>query len=145
MFKHILLPTDGSDAAMRAVTQGVELALVFGAEVTVMTALEHFPVGIMGSAYRPEGDDEEEEPGHRVALKRLELAEQVAKAAGVKCHRILVRDQPVYRGILDAAQTSGADLIVMGTRGLGLVERLFIGSQTQRVLAHTSIPVLTLH
>jgi len=144
MFKHILLPTDGSETAMRAVARGVELALVFGAEVTVMTALEHFPVGIMGSAYRPEGD-EEEEPGHRMALQRLALAEQVAKAAGVRSHRILVRDQPVYRGILDAAQTCGADLIVMGTRGLGLVERLFIGSQTQRVLAHTTIPVLTLH
>lgn len=143
MFKHILLPTDGSEAAMRAVARGVELALVFGAEVTVMTALEHFPAGIMGSAYRPEGD--EEEPGYRVALQRLELAEQVVKAAGAKCHRILVRDQPVYRGILDAAQSSGADLIVMGTRGLGLMERLFIGSQTQRVLAHTTIPVLTLH
>lgn len=144
MFKHILLPTDGSDAAMRAVAQGVELARSIGAKVTVMTSLEHFPVGIMGSAYRPHGNHEEE-PGHEVALERLDRAERLARDAGVECQRILVRDQPVYRGILDAANTSGADLIVMGTRGMGLIDRLFIGSQTQRVLAHTTIPVLTMH
>lgn len=144
MFKHILLPTDGSPVAMRAVAQGVELARSIGAELTVMTSLEHFPVGIMQSAYRPD-DNQEEEPGHQLALERLDQAEQLVKAAGLTCRRILVRDQPVYQGILDAAKTSGADLIVMGTRGLGLLDRLFIGSQTQRVLAHTTIPVLTLH
>lgn len=144
MFKHILLPTDGSDAAMRAVSRGVELALQLGAEVTLMTALEHFPAGIMASGYRPETPPQDE-PGHQVALDRLALAEAVARQAGVKYHRLLLRDQPVYRAIVQAAQDSGADLIVMGTRGLGLMERLFIGSQTQRVLTHTSIPVLTLH
>lgn len=144
MFKHILLPTDGSEAAMRAVAQGVELARSIGAEVTVMTSMEHFPAGIMASAYRPDSRPEEE-PGHRLALERLDQAEKLVTDAGVKCQRILVRDQPVYKGILEAAKTSGADLIVMGTRGLGLMDRLLIGSQTQRVLAHTTIPVLTMH
>jgi nucleotide-binding universal stress UspA family protein len=144
MFKHILLPTDGSDTAMRSVAQGVELARQLGAQVTVMTALEHFPDGIMGSGYRPlEG--QEEEPGLQLALDRLALAEDVAKAAGIPHQRLLVRDRPVYLAIVEAAQNSGADLIVMGTRGLGLLERLFIGSQTQRVLTHTTIPVLTMH
>lgn len=137
MFKHILLPTDGSDTALRAVQGGVELAARLGAEVTVMTALEHFPAGIMASGYRPDAVPHDER-SHELAQERL-------AQAGVVCHRLLVRDKPVYRAILDAAETSGADLIVMGTRGLGLVERLFIGSQTQRVLTHTQIPVLTLH
>jgi nucleotide-binding universal stress UspA family protein len=144
MFKHILLPTDGSDAAMRAVNRGVELAAQLGAQVTVMTALEHFPAGIMGSGYRPQ-KDEEEEPGLQIALDRLALAEEVAKKAGIPHQRLLVRDRPVYEAIVEAAQASGADLIVMGTRGLGLIERLFIGSQSQRVLAHTHIPVLMMH
>ena len=65
MFKHLLLPTDGSDAAMRAVSRGVELAARLGAQVTVMTALEHFPAGIMGSGYRPQ-KDEEQEPGLQI-------------------------------------------------------------------------------
>jgi nucleotide-binding universal stress UspA family protein len=144
MFKHILLPTDGSDAAMRAVSQGVELAKQLGAQVTVMTALEHFPTGIMGSGYRPEAG-QEDEPGLQVALDRLALAEDVARQAGIRFQRLLVRDKPVHSAIVDAAKTSGADLIVMGTRGLGLLERLFIGSQTQRVLTHTHVPVLTMH
>jgi nucleotide-binding universal stress UspA family protein len=144
MYQHILLPTDGSDAAMRAVRQGAELAARLGARVTVMTALEHFPAGIMASNYRPP-DAPQEEPGLQLAQERLAMAEAAVRQAGLTPQRLLVRDLPVFRAILDAAQTSGADLIVMGTHGMGLIERLFIGSQTQRVLAHTSIPVLTLH
>ncbi|MDZ4076715.1 MAG: universal stress protein [Hylemonella sp.] len=145
MFQHILLPTDGSEPAMRAVARGVELAQRLGARVTVMTALEHFPAGIMASGYRPH-DEPQEVPGLQAATYWLEQAEAVARAAGVPCERLLMREQKiVYRAILDAAQQCGADLIVMGTHGMGLMERLFVGSQTQRVLAHTTIPVLTLH
>lgn len=144
MFKHILLPTDGSEPAMRAVERGVELAARLGAQVTVMTAIEHFPAGIMASGYRPH-EEPQEESGAQAANYWLEQAENVAHKAGVPCQRMVMRSQPVYRAILDAAQSSGADLIVMGTHGLGLMERLFVGSQTQRVLAHTQIPVLTLH
>jgi len=145
MFQHILLPTDGSEPAMRAVARGVELAQRLGARVTVMTALEHFPAGIMASGYRPH-DEPQEVPGLQAATYWLEQAEAVARAAGVPCERLLMREQKiVYRAILDAAQQCGADLIVMGTHGMGLMERLFVGSQTQRVLAHTTIPVLTMH
>ena len=144
MFQHILLPTDGSEAALRAVRRGVELAARLGAEVTVMTVVEHFPAGIMASGYRPESELPEA-TSHDPGEERLQQAETLARAAGVTCHRLLVRDQPVYRAIIDAARDCGADLIVMGTRGMGLLERMFIGSQTQRVLTHTEIPVLTFH
>lgn len=144
MFQHILLPTDGSEAASRAVRRGAELAARLGARVTVMTALEHFPAGIMGSVYRPPGEAQVE-PGLQAAMDRLDQAVGLVRQAGLDCQRLLLRDRPVYQAILDAAQASEADLIVMGTHGLGLVERLFVGSQTQRVLARTQIPVLTLH
>lgn len=144
MFQHILLPTDGSEPAMRAVTRGVELAARLGARVTVMTAIEHLPVGALASGYRAP-EPQQEPPGVQAANYWLDQAEAVARKAGVPCQRIVLRDQPVFRAILDAAQSSGADLIVMGTHGMGLMERLFLGSQTQRVLAHTQIPVLTLH
>lgn len=144
MFKHILLPTDGSEPAMRAVARGVELAARLGAQVTVMTAIEHFPTGALASGYRP-NPDLQDPPGEAAAKYWLDEAEAVARKAGVACQRIVLRDRPVFRAILDAAQSSGADLIVMGTHGMGLMERIFVGSQTQRVLAHTQIPVLTLH
>lgn len=144
MFQHILLPTDGSEAASRAVRRGAELAARLGSHVTVMTALEHFPAGIMGSVYRPP-EEARVEPGLQAAMDRLEQAVGLVRQAGLDCQRLLLRDRPVDQAILDAAQTCEADLIVMGTHGLGLVERLFVGSQTQRVLARTQIPVLTLH
>ena len=143
MFKHILLPTDGSEAAQRAVARGVALAAQLGSEVTVMTAIEHFPQHLIGSPQR--ADAAQNPPGWQAAQYWLDQAEAVAQQAGVPCQRVVERDKPVFRAILDAAQTSGADLIVMGTHGLGLVERLFVGSQTQRVLAHTQIPVLSVH
>lgn len=148
MFQHILLPTDGSEAAQRAVARGAELAARLGARVTVMTALDHFPAGIMASGYRPLGDlpgETETEPGLRAAMARLDQAVGLVRAAGLDCKRLLLRDRPVFQAILDAAEAYEVDLIVMGTHGLGLVDRLIVGSQTQRVLAHTRIPVLTLH
>jgi len=79
----------------------------------------------------------------QLAQHVLDMA--LVRQAGLDCQRLLLRDHPVYQAILDAAQAQEVDLIVMGTHGLGLVDRLFAGSQTQRVLARTRIPVLTLH
>ncbi len=144
MFKHILLPTDGSETSLRAAQKGIELARCFGAEITVMTAIEHFPAGIMDSAFRSE-DEQLHDVARDVAMARLDAVEKLVKAAGLRCHRVLTRERTVFRGIVDAAETAGADLIVMGTHGAGALERMFVGSQTQRVIAHTNLPVLTLH
>jgi len=142
MFQHILLPTDGSDPAMRAVARGVELAQRLGARVTVMTALEHFPAGIMASGYRPH-DEPQEVPGLQAATYWLEQAEAVARAAGVPCERLLMREQKiVYRAILDAAQQCGADLIVMGTHGLRGFARFMMGSDADAVVKQSHVPVL---
>jgi nucleotide-binding universal stress UspA family protein len=144
MFKHILLPTDGSAPSLRAVEKGADLARQLGADVTVMTAIEHVPAGVMGSPYRPEAQ-QHADAAHTAAVERLEAAEDVVRVRGVRCHRVLTREQPVYQGVISAAAAAGADLIVMGTHGASGLERLLLGSQTQRVLAHTQIPVLVLH
>lgn len=144
MYKHLLLPTDGSETSLSAVRQGVALAQSLGAEVTVMTVIERFPSGITDSAHVPE-ETVRQDSAREAALVRLEAAEKLAQQAGVRCHRILSSEHPIHQGILEAAHTAGADLIVMGTHGMGAVERLLVGSQTQRVLAHTKLPVLALH
>lgn len=142
MFKHILIPTDGSETSLRAVEKGVELAKVFGSELTLMTVVEHISAGLI--VYQ--ADEENFHKAQReAALQYLDQAEQIAKAAGVPTQRLIMSERGVYQCILNAARSSNADLIVMGTRGLGALERLFVGSQTQRVLTHTTIPVLTLH
>lgn len=144
MFKHILLPTDGSDTSLRAVRKGIELARCFGAEVTVMTAIEYFSAGMTDSALHSE-DEALHDVARDVAIERLDAAEKLVKEAGLRCHRVLKRERTVFRGIVEAAETAGVDLIVMGTHGAGALERMFVGSQTQRVIAHTNLPVLTLH
>ena len=144
MFKHVLLPTDGSELAMRAVRAGVELARSLGADVTVMTAMERLSPEQAKELAGADGA-ERRHRAHEIALARLDSAEKVARAAGVRCHRILARERSICRGILEAAHTAGADLIVMGTHGMSTLERLKGGSQTHRVLVRSGIPVLTMH
>ncbi len=143
MYKHILLPIDGSDASTRAVDKGAELAKVLGATVTLMTAIEQHPMALAGSVYRAADN-----PMHQAARDAgafwLEQARQVVAKHGIEAKLLTVEERSVTQAILDAAQTAGADLIVMGSHGAGAIERLLLGSQTQRVLAHTAIPVLVL-
>lgn len=143
MFKHILLPIDGSEASARAIEQGADLARALGAEVTLMTAIEQYPGGIMGSTYRAD-DNPAYQAAHEAAHHWLTQAQAVLTQYGIQAGQLILKDRSVYQCILAAAETSGADLIVMGSHGAGALERLLVGSQTQRVLAHTSIPVLVL-
>lgn len=143
MFKHILLPTDGSEASSRAVEKGAELAKALGANVTLMTAVEQFPLGVMGAAQRT--DDNPMLQAARDAANHWLSAAQVSLSKhGITAKHLTMQGRSVHQAILEAAETSGADLIVMGSHGAGALERLLVGSQTQRVLAHTSIPVLVL-
>lgn len=143
MFKHILLPIDGSDASNRAVDKGAELARALGAEVTLMTAIEQYPAGLMGGVYRAEDN-----PMHQAARDAgahwLQQATARLAKHGITPHELIMQDRTVAQAILDAAKSTGADVIVMGSHGAGALERLLIGSQTQRVLAKTNIPVLVL-
>lgn len=143
VFKHILLPTDGSESSARAVDMGAELAKALGAEVTLMTAVERNPIGMVGDVYRAE-DNPMHQAARDAAAHWLAAAQDIAAKYGIKAHHMVMQDRTVHQSILEAAKASGADLIVMGTHGAGAIERLLIGSQTQRVLAHTNIPVLVL-
>lgn len=144
MFKHILLPTDGSEASLRAVAKGAELAKSVGAEVTLMIAMDHFAVHRLVSGYGPE-DESMQQAARDSAGHWLAAAQAVVDQHGVKSQQLIVPQGKVHQCILEAAKKSGADLIVMGTHGAGAFERLMVGSETQRVLAHTTIPVLVTH
>lgn len=144
MFKHILLPTDGSEASLRAVHKGAELAKALSAEVTLMIVVEPFSVSHVVSGYKPD-DDGLIPAAADTASHWLKAAQAVVDQYGIKSQQMVMQQHKVHQCILEAAATSGADLIVMGTHGAGFVERLLVGSETQRVLAHTTIPVLILH
>lgn len=142
MFKHILIPTDGSDLSRKAVLYGVELAKSCGAKVTALTVTEPYRVVAVDAVLVPVDEEDYEEQSRRRSERALDQVKIAADAAGVKCETVReVHDQP-YRAIIDVAHASGSDLIVMASHGRRGISALLLGSETTKVLTHSTIPVL---
>jgi nucleotide-binding universal stress UspA family protein len=142
MYKHILIATDGSDLAGKAVNAGLQLAKVFNAKVTAVTVTEPWTAYITGEGPIAFPVDEYEKSAAESATRTLAAVDDLAKKIAVDCKSIHVKDQYPADGILDAAKSHGCDLIVMashGRRGLG---RLLLGSAAISVLTHSTVPVL---
>jgi nucleotide-binding universal stress UspA family protein len=146
MYARILIATDGSDLADRALDHAVELAKLAGSEVTVVTVTE--PAAVVGGGYATIGGtvvDPYPELIEAQAKSARELLEKAAKRAadkGVTVKTVLVDNSFAADGIVSTAEKLGAELIVMGSHGRRGLNRLLLGSQTNEVLAHTKIPVL---
>jgi nucleotide-binding universal stress UspA family protein len=142
MYQHILIPTDGSDLAERAVTHGLSLAKFAGAKVTVIIVEEPPPNWLTfpgaGSAEAYAKFVEEIKTYYASALDR---AADAAKQAGVPCETVQVQDVP-YKAIIGAAKDRGCDLIVMASHGRGGLSAMVLGSVTNKVLTHAKTPVL---
>jgi nucleotide-binding universal stress UspA family protein len=141
MYQHILIATDGSRLASKAVATGLTLAAVLKARVTAVTAEEPLEALMVAepSQRSPVGEFE------RVAVEsaRRILAEvgERARGQGIECATVQVNDFAAP-AILATAKARGCDLIVMSSHGRRGLDRLFLGSQARRVLAHSPIPVL---
>ncbi len=142
MFKHILIPTDGSDLSRKAILYGVQLAKESGAKVTGLTVTEPYQAAGMDAVFVPIDLGDYEEQSRVLSEKAIEQVKMAAQAAGVSCETIReVHDQP-YRAIIDAALALGCDLIVMASHGRRGISALLLGSETAKVLTHSTIPVL---
>ncbi len=141
MFKHILIPTDGSDLSKKAIIGAIDFAQSVGARVTAYACLPLYPyLPYAEVVVEPPADFHER--SEREARMHLDEIEQDAQRAGVECKSCTSVYPTPYLGIIDAAEKNGCDLIFMashGRRGLG---SLLIGSETQRVLTHSKIPVI---
>lgn len=144
MFKHILIPTDGSETALKAVKAGVALAAEIGAKVTGYCAQEPVPTHLYGEGYVADQKltAEFESRAAEFAKKSAQAVEDAAKAAGVSCTIYVSKASLPYRGIVDAAENKGCDAIFMASHGHRGLARLLLGSVTQEVLTHSKIPVL---
>jgi nucleotide-binding universal stress UspA family protein len=142
MFRHLLIPTDGSDLSRKAVLCGVQLAKECGARVTALTLTEPYRVASMDAVLVSVGEVEYEAESGRASDLALEQVRMAADAAGVPCETIReIHDQP-YRAIIDVAHARSCDLIVMASHGRRGVSALLLGSETVKVLTHSTIPVL---
>jgi nucleotide-binding universal stress UspA family protein len=146
MYKHILIATDGSDVAGRAVDHGLALAKALGAQVTIVTVTE--PAAVIGAGYATiagtiiDPVPELLEAQQTAARSTLDRAADVATRAGVAAKTVLVDDSYPAEGIVGQAEADACDLIVMGSHGRRGLGRLLLGSKTSNVLSLSKIPVL---
>lgn len=144
MFKHILVPTDGSEISEKAITAAVALAKALRARVT---AFHMYPSNF--GVYHGEGawvdnrlHDDLRAAAEEEGKKYLNRVESAANTAQVPCERVLRQGEAPWNGIIQTAERNGCDLIVMAAHGRGGVAALVLGSQTNKVLTHSKIPVL---
>lgn len=142
MFSHILVPTDGSPLSGMAVDNAVGLAKAIGARITFLTAVEPFHVWTDNANQLAYTREEYERLSHESAVAYLEAATAAATGAGVTATTVLIETDEPYRAIIDTASAKGCDLVAMASHGRRGVAALVIGSETQKVLTHSTIPVL---
>jgi len=146
MFKHILVPTDGSELSDKAVAAAIELAELAGARITAFHAVEPYP---LQGAYAAEASGVPELQPEVFAKRSEEYAKRVldavagaAAAANVPCTTEYVTSRSAFKSIVERASKENCDLIVMASHGRRGLEGFLLGSETQKVLTHSSIPVL---
>lgn len=146
MFKHILVPTDGSPLSQEAVTRAISFSKEAGARITFLCAEHPFPFpamyygeGAIFDSHAPAKFHEMEDSGAHVIL---DAAEKLAREAGVDCSKVALISEEPYESIIEAANRNGCDLIFMASHGKHGIKALLLGSETQKVLTHSTIPVL---
>jgi len=144
MYKHILIPTDGSATAERAVKAGLKFAKWAKARVTVFTAMPEYrtPTTAEVAARRVMSIAEYESRTLAQAQKLLDRVARRAKAAGVKLDTEAALSDWPGKAIIAAAQKKRCDLIFIGSRGRKGIKAMLLGSQTHEVLSRSSIPTL---
>lgn len=135
MFKHLLVPTDGSALSEAAIQMAVTLASESGARVTGLHVIPEFHVLAYGAEVIADTEDQFIQAARVVLTK-------AATQAGVECDTFTRNRAHPYEAIISVAAQRKCDLIVMASHGRGGMRAVLLGSETQKVLTHCQIPVL---
>ncbi len=141
MYKRILVPTDGSEITAKATRTAIELAQLSGAELFAIGVKEPFPYSAI-SEMQPVPPQEFYDAQERIASTNVKAVLDAAQAVGVACQGHTVEALHPWEALLDHAKTQRCDVIVMASHGRRGVQALLLGSETQKVLTHGSLPVL---
>ncbi|MBL8393535.1 MAG: universal stress protein [Candidatus Accumulibacter sp.] len=144
MFKHILVPTDGSELSKDTVRRAVSFAKEAGARITAFFAKPEYPVSYYGEGalIDPTTPEKFAELAEQQAAQTLDFVAQLCEEAGVPVDRLALTSDIPYQAIIDAANQAGCDLIFMASHGRRGFSALLLGSETNKVLTHSKIPVL---
>jgi nucleotide-binding universal stress UspA family protein len=145
MFKHILLPTDGSELSEAAIKEGMQFAKSINASVTGIHVILPFHILTIHTLMLEDTEEQYARDSVARAKQYLAVIENAAKDAGVPCDTLYVTSNDPYDAITKTAWDKQCDLILMASHGRRGVQGLLLGSETQKVLTHTRIPVLVFH
>jgi len=144
MYKHILVPTDGSDLAQATVAQAVDIAKEIGAHITVATISRPFHPSIVEPMRVSDTVDAYDSQAEITAAKILDSARTAAKLVGVNCTTVHVRHETAYAAIIEIAEQAGCDLIVMGLNREHGLSAILHESDTVLIIKHCAVPMLIL-
>ena len=141
MFRKLLVPTDGSEVSIAGALRAVPLAKMAGASMTVLFVQDTYPYTGIGNA-NSAGLQAYMAAAREEGTRASERIGEAAKAEGVPVETLVIEDHQAARGIVDAAQSCGADLIVMGSNGRSGLAKMVLGSVAAKVLALSPVPVM---
>jgi nucleotide-binding universal stress UspA family protein len=142
MYTNILIPTDGSELADKAVKHGIDLAKRIGAKITCLTVLPPFHVFTTDAPMIEDTPAQYKTRMEQHAKKILGAVAHAAQVEAIACETIHFEHEHPYQAIIDTAASKGCDLIVMASHGRRGISAIVLGSETVKVLTHSKIPVL---
>ncbi len=144
LYQHLLVPSDGTQRSAHALNQAIALAKALGAKLTLLHVQPPVPISLigLGDMLDPSTVESLTLSAARESERILREAEAAAGKEGLDIHSEVVKQDLPHRAIVEAASQHGCDLIVMASHGRKGLSSLLLGSETQRVLLHTSVPVL---
>lgn len=142
MFKHLLLPTDGSQMSSNAVHEAIQFAKSINASVTGIYVMPQYQTFTFQTEMLSDTKEQFEKDSRAHADQFLSVIEKAAAAAGVACDTAVATSDHPYEAIIQAAEERGCDLIVMASHGRKGLQGVLLGSETQKVLTHSPLPVL---
>ena len=146
MYQRILVATDGSDLSKTAVSSAIDLAAAIGAELVSLYVVPRYPVSYFEGGITISVDDiaRTEKQWSDKGQAVVDAVQQEAKARGVSAKAVVAQSDLVAESIMAAATKHGCDLVVMASHGRKGIRRILLGSETQHVLTHSTVPVLVL-
>ncbi|MDZ7891955.1 MAG: universal stress protein [Rhodoferax sp.] len=146
MYQRILVTTDGSKLSQKAIAAAIKLAGLTGAELVALKVVQRYPQSYFegGMALVGEEVKQVEKTWGDAAQKVVNAVKKTAEDAGIKTKAVVVRSDVVSDAILSTIKKQGCDLVVMASHGRKGIKRLLLGSETQHVLTHATVPVLVL-
>lgn len=142
MFKTILVPTDGSALSDKAVSAAIEFAKSQGGKVVTLSVAEPYPFSPLSEVAFTDERRQYEEKAREVAEQHVQKVQAAATAMDVPCETVVTQSFSPFEEIINTAGKYGCDAVFMASHGRRGLSKLFIGSETQKVLAHSTIPVM---